>query len=361
MTGTGSIAAHAGAAAVSTAQLSRQLGQPGWVIVDVRGTAAYNGWRLEGEVRGGHIPGALSFPISWTRDVPKVDLLPLLQSKGITADKTIVVYAGQGDQSSAMARPLRHLGYPRVRTYEGGHIPGAVYLDAGVLEETSSGNLVPDQDLEGALLAHGMRCDTMVVLYGRDTLPAAQVAAILMVAGVEDVRLSAGCEIETQTRAPAAASAFGSVVPAHPEYIIDIKGARAILTDDHAELVSIRSWAEYTGQTSGYDYIVPRGRIAGAVWGHGGIGPSGMEDFRNVDSTMRSYHEIAANWRAWGITPDKRVAFSCGTGWRASEAFFYAHLMGWERISVYDGGWHEWSADPLNPVQSGEPARAGQG
>jgi thiosulfate/3-mercaptopyruvate sulfurtransferase len=80
-----------------------------------------------------------------------------------------------------------------------------------------------------------------------------------------------------------------------------------------------------------------------------------MEDFRNVDNTMRSYHEITANWRAWGITPDKRVAFSCGTGWRASEAFFYAHLMGWQRISVYDGGWYEWSTDPSNPVQSGEP------
>jgi thiosulfate/3-mercaptopyruvate sulfurtransferase len=60
--------------------------------------------------------------------------------------------------------------------------------------------------------------------------------------------------------------------------------------------------------------------------------------------------EIAALWRAAGIGPEMRIAFYCGTGWRASLAFFYAWLMGWERISVYDGGWFEWSSDPANPT-----------
>jgi 3-mercaptopyruvate sulfurtransferase SseA len=27
--------------------------------------------------------------------------------------------------------------------------------------------------------------------------------------------------------------------------------------------------------------------------------------------------------------------------------------MDWERISVYDGGWFEWSRDPANPVVRG--------
>jgi 3-mercaptopyruvate sulfurtransferase SseA len=56
-----------------------------------------------------------------------------------------------------------------------------------------------------------------------------------------------------------------------------------------------------------------------------------------------------------GITPDKRVAFYCGTGWRAAETWFYALLMDRPRISVYDGGWFEWSQDPLNnPIETGE-------
>lgn len=66
---------------------------------------------------------------------------------------------------------------------------------------------------------------------------------------------------------------------------------------------------------------------------------------------------IRKGYISHGITPDKRVAFYCGTGWRASETWFYAYLMDWPRIAVYDGGWFEWSKDPVNnPIEVGEPA-----
>ena len=81
-----------------------------------------------------------------------------------------------------------------------------------------------------------------------------------------------------------------------------------------------------------------------------------MQHYRNVDNTMRAYPEIAANWAEAGITADKWVAFYCGTGWRASETWFYAYLQGWDRIAVYDGGWFEWSQDPVNnPIEIGDP------
>jgi len=47
--------------------------------------------------------------------------------------------------------------------------------------------------------------------------------------------------------------------------------------------------------------------------------------------------------------------FYCGTGWRASEAFLYACWLGWKNISIYDGGWLEWSAQADNPIEVGEP------
>jgi thiosulfate/3-mercaptopyruvate sulfurtransferase len=80
-----------------------------------------------------------------------------------------------------------------------------------------------------------------------------------------------------------------------------------------------------------------------------------MGHYHNIDNTMRNYHAIAAQWRAWGIIPDKRVAFYCGTGWRASEACFYAYLMGWPTVTVYDGGWWAWVQDPANPIAVGDP------
>src|SRR5438132_1512479 len=123
-----------------------------------------------------------------------------------------------------------------------------------------------------------------------------------------------------------------------------------------AALVSVRTWNEHIGKSSGYNYIAPAGRIAGDVWGNCGTDAYHMQHYRNVDNTMRAYPEIAANWKEAGITGDKWVAFYCGTGWRASETWFYAYLMGWPRIAVYDGGWFEWSQNPItNPIEVGVP------
>lgn len=409
---------------ISTKELAEQLDNPELVVVDVRSEASYNGWQLDGEARGGHIEGAVDFPISWTKDVKEKDLKLMLEAKGITTDKTIVVYDTKGDQSSAMVELLAGLGYENLRSYDAGlaewaadenlpmnklvnyeklvhpawinelikgenpdtypgktykilevgwgepkeynkgHIPNALHLDTNLIEEEPLWNRVSDADLEAMLLANGVTYDTTVVLYGSDTTAAARAASIMMYAGVEDVRLlnggfeawkAAGFEVETEAQKPEPVKEFGVKVPAHPEYIIDTEEAKAILADDNSELVSIRSWAEYIGETSGYTYIEPKGRIAGAVWGHAGSDAYHMEDFRNVDNTMRNYHEIEAIWKEWNITPDKKVSFFCGTGWRASETFFDAYLMGWDNISVYDGGWYEWSMDPSNPVESGEP------
>jgi thiosulfate/3-mercaptopyruvate sulfurtransferase len=410
---------------ISTKELSEQLVNPEPVVVDVRPAAAYNGWRLQREPRGGHIHGAVSFPLSWTKVVAGAELTTLLASKGIAPDKSVIVYGYGRGEGAAMASTLADSGFTRVATYDlflsewsadgtlpmarlanyeklvhpewiqglisglnpetypgkgfvildvsddgfeefqAGHIPTAVYLDTNAFEEEPLWNRVSDERLEGTLLALGITYEKTVVLYGRETAAAARVACMLMYAGVGDVRLldggfgawtTAGYDVETETREPVPAQAFGRRIPALPEYIIDTQEVKALLADQETILVSVRSWAEYIGETSGYSHVKPRGRIAGAVWGHSGSDPNHMEDYSNIDNTMRSYLEIASNWRDAGINPDKRVIFYCGTGWRASQAFFCAHLMGWTNISVYDGGWLEWSLDQSNPVERGVPA-----
>ncbi|WP_432407746.1 sulfurtransferase [Wukongibacter sp. M2B1] len=404
--------------------LIKELENDEFVIVDVRREAAYIGWKLEGEVRGGHIKGAVDFPYIWTNDLKDDNLKTALIDKGIDPEKTIVVYDTSGEESTAMAELLKGLGYGDVLVYEAGmkewsaddslpmeglknyeklvhpqwindlinnkkpenydsksykifevswgepkdykdgHIPGAIHLDTNEIEEEPLWNRKSDKDLEKMLLKYGVTHDTTVIVYGADSTAAARAASIFMYSGVEDVRLlnggykaweSEGFEIETTANEPIPVEDFGVQVPAHPEYIIDTKEAKEILANDNQELVSIRSWAEYLGETSGYSYIKPKGRIKGAVWGHAGSDPYHMEDYRNINGTMKNYKEIAKNWEDFGITADKKAAFFCGTGWRASEAFFDAYLMGWENIAVYDGGWFEWSMDESNPVDSGEP------
>jgi thiosulfate/3-mercaptopyruvate sulfurtransferase len=247
--------------------------------------------------------------------------------------------------------------------YQTGHIPGARYFALDTYEQAPLWTRISDAALVERLAQAGVRYDMTVVLYGRDTTAVTRAAVLLMYAGVDDVRVldggfaawrAAGYAIETTVHSPNPVSDFGTTLPRHPEYLIDTEEARAWVAERDATLVSIRSWAEYIGATSGYSYIQPRGRIAGDVWGHAGSAPLRMDHYRNVDNTMRNYHAIAARWRAWGITPAKRVAFYCGTGWRASEAFFYASLMGWATIAVYDGGWGAWVQNPATPIVVGD-------
>ena len=435
------LAEEASEQTISTAELAGRLSEVGLTVVDTRSLAAYNGWRLGGAVRGGHIPGAVAFPRDWLFRVSNDDVDELLEQKGISSATTVVLYGEETSDLRALllerglevlvyqpgwsewaaddSLPVEsipnyeklvypewlfelingqnpdtyrgdsyvvlHVNFGVPEEYEEGHLPGAIYLDTNQVEDPL--NLWQRRtaaELEATLLSLGIASDTTVVLYGRDTvgdpnekwpgrragqIAATRAAAILSYAGVEDVRLldggydwwvTAGYPLETVIREAVPIESFGVAIPQHPEYIIDLPEAKAILADQEgAALVSVRTWKEHTGKVSGYNYIEPRGRIAGDVWGNCGTDAYHMQHYRNVDNTMRPYPEIVANWAEAGITPDKWVAFYCGTGWRASETWFYAYLMGWDRIAVYDGGWYEWSKDPVNnPIEEGVPDEA---
>ena len=105
---------------ISTDELHRRLSDPGLTIVDVRPIAAYNGWRLQGEARGGHIPGATIFPSAWLRSVDEAEIKRLLLAKGITPDRTIVVYGDGAEDAPALDARLAELGHDDVLRYEAG-------------------------------------------------------------------------------------------------------------------------------------------------------------------------------------------------------------------------------------------------
>ncbi|MCS0628169.1 rhodanese-like domain-containing protein [Telluria mixta] len=246
--------------------------------------------------------------------------------------------------------------------YAAGHIPGAGYLDTTWFEHGPLWNKVPDATLLQVLLAHGIRHDVTVVLYGRNVLAAARVAHLLLYAGVADVRLldggfaawqRAGLPLEQGSKRPGpAADDFGTTLPARPDYLVDMAQVRTLLRHGQGTLVSIRTWNEYVGKTSGYSYIEARGDIPGALWGRAGEDGdvNSMAAFHHADGRMKPAADIRRMWGASGIHAGRQAVFYCGTGWRASLAFFYAWLMGWDDIAVYDGGWCEWSRDLDNPV-----------
>lgn len=275
-----------------------------------------------------------------------------------------------------------HAHYRNKNAYIEGHIPGAVEIDTCSLESTETWNRRSPKEIKDTLESLGITSDTTVILYGRFSNPdnsdpfpgssagqlgAIRCAFIMMYAGVEDVRVlngglqswvDAGFEVVTEETPKIPVVDFGAVIPVYPELAVDIPQAKEILQANDKNLVSVRSWSEFIGEVSGYNYITKKGRIPGAVFGNCGSDAYHMENYRNLDHTTREYHEIERIWAEAGISPDKHNAFYCGTGWRGSEAFFNAWLMGWPRISVFDGGWFEWSSDNNNPYETGLPEKA---
>ena len=272
-----------------------------------------------------------------------------------------------------------HAHYRNRDAYLSGHIPGAIDIDTLTLESPDTWNRRSPEELKQALLNHGITAESTVVLYGKymdpdnnDPFPgsaaghlgAMRCAFIMMYAGVKDVRilnggfqswLDAGFEISKEDVEKTRALNFGTTIPVHPEFAVDLPEAKELLTADYGDLVCVRSWPEYIGEVSGYNYIEKKGRIPGAIFSNCGSDAYHMENYCNLDHTTREYHEIEENWYNSGISRNKHNAFYCGTGWRGSEAFINAWLMGWPKVSVYDGGWYEWSNDPKNPIETGVP------
>jgi len=375
------------------------------VVMDTRSYDEYNGWDLAGNGIHGHIPGAVNYPAGAIADA---DVEIALERKGIKEGNEIIVYGKRSETMKNILTEKgytvsifdggvekwaeKSLSFEKLKRYETivpvswikdllegkkvthydgrpvkvfnvgwgekgkahmkGHIPGSYWLHTGWVEEGPLWNRVNDMRIKAEMERQGITTDTLVLIYG-DPMAAARFGVIAKYAGVEDVRMingglkawkDAGYPVETEMKNPEPVKEFGAEVPQNPELIVDLPEAVELLKDKDGDLISIRSWKEYLGKISGYDYIKPRGRIKGAKWGMAGSDPWHLEDYRDMDQFhMRPYTEIQKMWEELKIDPENHLAFYCGTGWRASEVWFYAQAMGLERISVYDGGWKEWS------------------
>jgi 3-mercaptopyruvate sulfurtransferase SseA len=298
----------------------------------------------------------------------------------VSADwvKTIV-NGGIPPEHSGNKTVIVHSHYRNREAYLSGHIPGAIDMDTMALEAPETWNRRSPEELKKALEQHGITSDTTVIMYGKFMIPdnddefpgsaAGHIGAIrntmiMLYAGVKDVRVlnggfqswkDAGYPIDIDDVQKSPVADFGVKIPAKPEIIVDIPQAKEMIKATDADIVSVRSWAEYIGEVSGYNYIEKKGRIPGSIFGNCGTDAYHMENYRNLDHTIREAQEVIEIWEKVNITPDKHLAFYCGTGWRGSEAFFNAWLMGWSRVSVFDGGWFEWSNNPNNPYEIGIP------
>ncbi len=95
------------------------------IIMDCRSPMEYSGAKVFA-ARGGHIPGAVN--INWTDLIdtenqlclkPITEMEDILQSKGITKDKTVITHCQTHHRSSHSYIVLKSLGYENVKGYPG--------------------------------------------------------------------------------------------------------------------------------------------------------------------------------------------------------------------------------------------------
>lgn len=101
------------------------LNQPDTVILDTRSAQEFAGTKVLA-ARGGHIPGAIN--MDWTEAMDKTrnlrlkseqQLRAMLESKGITPDKTVVCHCQTHHRSAHTYIMLKSLGYDKLKGYPG--------------------------------------------------------------------------------------------------------------------------------------------------------------------------------------------------------------------------------------------------
>ena len=87
---------------VDTAAVKARHNDAGWLVVDVRDPNAFNGWALDGEQRGGHIPGAVNVALAWLeqdlKGTPKA-----LKERGVLGTKQLLLYGTDAAQARRAA------------------------------------------------------------------------------------------------------------------------------------------------------------------------------------------------------------------------------------------------------------------
>ena len=434
---------------ISTAELRDRLADPGLTIVDVRPLAAYNGWRLGDEARGGHIPGAVAFPSAWLTsvDAPEIAAHPRREGRR-TADATSSSTATTATDAAAVAarlararasttsastttasrpgprtpacrssalpkydssstssgsarcspagvpRPRRtgkfllfHVNFGVPEEYAEGHIPGALYLDTNWLEDPADWNRRSPEELDdGAPRArHHPRHD------GHRLRPRHRGRRQREVAGPpgrpdrRDARADDPA-LRRRRRRPAARRRLRLVGPGRQSARDRRRASRrrspAFGVADPAAARGHRRHRRRPSRSSptrtappssasgpGASTSATSAATTTSARPAGSRATSGATAARTpttCSTTATSTTRCAPTRRSRptgrrpGSRADKWVAFYCGTGWRASETWFYAYLQGWQRIAVYDGGWFEWSQDPINnPIEIGDPDHGG--
>jgi thiosulfate/3-mercaptopyruvate sulfurtransferase len=255
---------------------------------------------------------------------------------------------------------------PNIHDYIQEHIPGAIYLNEGLFR-TYEGALptvwVGPGIVEEILGNAGIGNDATVVVYGGvgvykkwgDGLEQTMVAYTLARFGHRDVLVLDGGLDRWKEEGRPLSQAYPAVkkgkfrASVQEDFFIAREEFERIKDGKDVMVLDARPAAVYEGQGP---WPKP-GHIPGAVnlpW------PTLMDDANRM--LLRPEGEIDEILKKHGVTPDKTIICTCGTGREATNQFILLKsYLGFPKVRLYEGSFTEWAADPDRPTVTGKNPR----
>lgn len=246
--------------------------------------------------------------------------------------------------------------------FDAAHIPGAAFLDLPSLndpDDPTPGMLPPDALMTARVQAIGIDADSRIIVYDNSPVHSA-VRGWWMLrlygVGASVAILDGGLPKWVAEGRPTASRSGnggpGHGAPGNAVARIDRAQVRtkadliANLATGTAQLLDARGAGRFTGAEA-----EPRpGMASGHIPGSRNLPSSALF---NADNSMKSGDDLRALIDAAGITPDRPVITTCGSGVTAAILLAGLEMLGHTDVGLYDGSWSEWGFDPATPKATG--------
>jgi thiosulfate/3-mercaptopyruvate sulfurtransferase len=242
--------------------------------------------------------------------------------------------------------------------YEAGHLPGAVFfdLDASSDDATPLPHMLPDADAFAKRMASLGLADTddLIVYDGSGVnLSAPRVWWMFRAFGHARVAVLDGGSVKWRREArplergvspPPAPGQFTARL--NPDAVLDLPAVRSALSQGTAQIVDMRSAGRFAGTEP-----EPRAGLRG---GHiPGSRSLPYTELVTPEGTLLPPDRLRERIVAAGIDVTRPVVATCGSGTSACALIHALHLIGHERVALYDGAWTEWGGRRDTPVTTG--------
>ncbi len=254
------------------------------------------------------------------------------------------------------------------KAYDEGHVPGAIAWSWNTqLCDTVQRDILSKEQFEELMAGSGVKPDTTLVIYGdNNNWFAAWAFWQAKVYGHRDVRLmnggrkkwlSEGRELSKE-RPAIARTSYRAKDPdlSLRAFLPQVQQAR---TAGAAMLVDVRSPQEFTGEILAPPGLPETCQRGGHIPGARNIPWSKA---CNDDGTFKSADELRQLYAAEGVEGSQPVIAYCRIGERSSHSWFVLkYLLGYDKVTNYDGSWTEWGNLVGAPVEKGAAVRRAKG